>query len=401
MSVTGNPVLIQSTFGETGNFELVCPAADDGIFFMWRDNDDPAMPWGVPPRFARGVGRIDGLSMIQSNFGGGNLELIARNNDRLLFFWRSSDPPFPWGGPFEIARGAAGNPILIQSSFGEQGNFELVYPSTDVGMEFMWRNNDDPNRPWGGPFRFGQNVGHVEAVTMIQSNFGGGNLELIARVGDRLHFFFRESNPPFNWGGPFEIASGAMGNPVVIQSSFGETGNFELVYPSVDGGLNFMWRNNDDPNRPWSGVFRFGQEVGRVDAITLIQSNFGPGNLELIARVGDQLHFFWREANPPFTWHGPFGLVVPEIFLRATQRPDGRFIEVDGFGFSPNAQVDVSYDIFAGGAPTTHEFGTQADTTNGIGIFHDENHVDLAGDIAGANVGARDLVTNTTAVAAI
>ena len=48
-----------------------------------------------------------------------------------------------------------------------------------------------------------------------------------------------------------------------------------------------------------------------------------------------------------------------------------------------------------------HAPNISPDTTNGIGIFHDENHVDLAGDIAGANVGARDLVTNTTAVAAI
>jgi hypothetical protein len=41
--------------------------------------------------------------------------------------------------------------------------------------------------------------------------------------------------------------------------------------------------------------------------VTLIQSNFGsPGNLELIARVGLQLHFMWRDSGPAFQWTGPF-----------------------------------------------------------------------------------------------
>ena len=34
---------------------------------------------------------------------------------------------------------------------------------------------------------------------------------------------------------------------------------------------------------------------GHIDAISLIQSNFGtPGNLEVVARIGDQLSFYFR-----------------------------------------------------------------------------------------------------------
>jgi len=80
-----------------------------------------------------------------------------------------------------------------------------------------------------------------------------------------------------------------------------------LVYPAVGGGVAFMWRNNDDPAMPWSGPWVFGQGLGHVDAVTMIQSNYGdPGNLELIARVGDALQFFWRDSGPAFTWNGPF-----------------------------------------------------------------------------------------------
>jgi hypothetical protein len=35
-------------------------------------------------------------------------------------------------------------------------------------------------------------------------------------------------------------------------------------------------------------------------------SGFGPGNLELVARSGDRLDFYWRDDASPWTWHGPF-----------------------------------------------------------------------------------------------
>jgi hypothetical protein len=92
----------------------------------------------------------------------------------------------------------------------------------------------------------GQELGRVEAVTLIQSNYGSpGNLELVARAGDGLHFFWRDSGPGFRWNGPHRIATGAGGNPVLIQSRFGQKGNFELVYPDRERGIRFMWRNND------------------------------------------------------------------------------------------------------------------------------------------------------------
>lgn len=310
-TVRGNPVLVQSRFGTQGNFELLAPAASAGLYFAWRNNDDPTLPWSPAFRFAESVGQVDAITMIQSNFGSpGNLEVIARVGQQLLFFWRDSGPDFRWSGPFPLGGGAAGNPVLIQSRFGAQGNFELVTPAaTGGGMLFWWRNNDDPAFPWSGPYAFGQHAGRIDAVTMIQSNFGSpGNLELIARTGDQLAFFWRDSGPAFNWNGPFGLGGGVRGNPVLIQSRFGTQGNFELVAPAASGnGMLFWWRNNDDPSLPWSGPFPFGQTLGTVDEITLIQSNFGsPGNLELIARAGDRLYFFWRDSGPAFNWNGPF-----------------------------------------------------------------------------------------------
>ncbi len=38
---------------------------------------------------------------------------------------------------------------------------------------------------------------------------------------------------------------------------------------------------------------RFGANVGAVDAVSLIESNYG--NLEIVARIGDRLAHFWRD----------------------------------------------------------------------------------------------------------
>ena len=147
---------------------------------------------------------------------------------------------------------------------------------------------------------------------MIQSNYGNpGNLEVVANAGGKLQFFFRDSGPLFIWNGPFEIEHGfaVAGNPVLIQSRFGVKGNFELVVPAASGGLTHFWRNNDNPLMPWSGPTQFGQSLGQVTGVTMIQSNFGsPGNLEVICNAGGQLYFFWRDSGPSFTWNGPFPL---------------------------------------------------------------------------------------------
>ena len=94
-----------------------------------------------------------------------------------------------------------------------------------------------------------------------------------------------------------------------IQGRFGSKGNFEVVVPGrASPGLVHFWRNNDNPNMPWSGPTRFGGNLGSIDGgVSLIQSNFGsPGNLELLVSVGGKLYHFWRDSGPSFTWNGPY-----------------------------------------------------------------------------------------------
>lgn len=303
--MTNGSYLIQSIFGTRGNFEMVVPVHHGGLAHFYRNNDDPAMPWYGPFSFAAGMHFVGPVSLIQSNFGTpGNLELLARSGDQLVHFWRDSGPAFAWSGPILVSRGIAGSPSLIQSRFGTMGNFEAVVPLAGGGLAHYWRNNDDPALPWSGPTPFGTSAGCYETVTLLESNFGyPGNLEVIARTGSRLDFYWRDSGPSFTWNGPYTIARGVCGNPCFFQGRFGERGNFELIVPVDSGGLAHYWRNNDDPALPWFGPTPFGADSGTFDTVSMIESNYGwPGNLEVVGLSGCQLVFFWRDSGPAFAW---------------------------------------------------------------------------------------------------
>ena len=222
-AVRGAPALIQSRHGARGNFEVVVPHADSGFVHLWRDNDDPNLPWHGPGR-VEGP-RLDGVTMIQGNFGSpGNLEVVGVGDGRLFFYWRQDGPPWSWSGPLEIGRLVRGTPSLIQSRHGSRGNFELVAPHAEGGFVHFWRDNDDGALPWHGPTRVQGPL--FEAVSLIQGNFGAtGNLEVVARdTSGALWFYWRQDSAPWAWSGPFLV--GAERRWSVAECSFSWTAAF-------------------------------------------------------------------------------------------------------------------------------------------------------------------------------
>src|SRR4029077_6664011 len=135
---------------------------------------------------------------------------------------------------------------------------------------------------------------------------GNENAQMRYQIGERVLADFRSQ--PYT------------GNPVLIQSRFAADsghGNFELLVPLANGGLAAYFRENNAPGVPWETSAICGQSAGRVDAVSMIQSNFGdPGNLEVVARVGDTLQFFFRDSGPQFIWSGPFGLIADNRPIR-------------------------------------------------------------------------------------
>jgi hypothetical protein len=207
--------------------------------------------------------------------------------------------------------------FLIQSTHGQRGNFELTVTNPLGGFAHYWRNNDRRGTPWIVPFQyFGSS--YTENATLIQSNYGSGtgNLEVIARIGNRLAHYWREDSGLFTWHGPTFFFDGAEGVPGFIQSRFGDRGNFEVVTPIRSGGMRHLWRNNDNPNQPWNRLPNsdFGVSLGHIDAVALIQSNYttstnplypGLGNFEVAAKVGNCTYHSWRRDRSPYSWSNP------------------------------------------------------------------------------------------------
>jgi len=110
-NVTGDPVMIQGTWGGRGNFELLVPQGNV-IGEYYRDNDDPQLRWhhlrdfGYPAnRFPRSV------TFIQSSFKGdffhGNFEAVVRVAEEgkpdVLDFWFFDTQTSQWKGPLGLS----------------------------------------------------------------------------------------------------------------------------------------------------------------------------------------------------------------------------------------------------------------------------------------------------------
>jgi len=302
--------LVQSAHGGAGNFELVVPRlAGGGAAHFWRDNDAPLLPW-----FSTGLAfgspeDVYALSVVQGNFGAvGNLELVALEGSQLVHHWRDDGDSWRWQartvlpGSVPVVHDVA----MVQSSHGGKGNYEVVAPMAAAGgggLVHWYRDNDTLGLPWMPPTFFGS--GGADAIAMLQTNFGpAGNLELIVRAAGQLWHCYRDDGATWAWSGPALVpgTTGVSGKHVVLQSSLGGVGNFELVSPMAGGGLGHWWRDNDDPELTWHGPTLFGE--GTVDAVAMVQSSFGGGNLELVARMGTELVHYWR-SNETGEWIGP------------------------------------------------------------------------------------------------
>lgn len=189
----GVPSFIQGTWAKKGNFELVTPVASGGLVHFSRDNDRPSdFPWSPPTHFAQSLGAVTSVSLIQSNYGK-HLEVIAIVKSKLIFTFR--DDSFKWATPIPIETeyNVTGNPALIQSKFGKQGNFELVVPAASGGLFHFWRDNNDGTKPspWSKATLFAEDQGVFRGVTLIQSNYGDGNLEVVAEKDGLLFEYVR------------------------------------------------------------------------------------------------------------------------------------------------------------------------------------------------------------------
>jgi hypothetical protein len=301
--------LIQSIgFSTAGNFEAVVPGGG-GLVHLWRNNDDtPTLPWSTDGPYLTNLQDIGGVALIQSNAATpgatpgypGNLEIIVVANGELFHFTRNSATLIESGTSIwspdlhnPIASGVSGWPAMIQSSFGTVGNFEVVVPSSNSGLQHFWRNNDTTDAtgtpPWIGPKVFGQEIDGLtvqwQGASLIQSSFG--NLEVVAvpvlTTGtiSASHFWQDGASNTWTNTASFGGDSSITGSPSLYQSNFGSPGNFEVVLPfNFVQAFTHWWRNNGAANFPWATTGSFARPggpgegwPGSYNSMGLIQSS--------------------------------------------------------------------------------------------------------------------------------
>ena len=390
--------MIQSNYGDFGNnFEAVFPSLAEGLAQVYRDNAQADFPWigPLPPEYLFtcsplgqvksslhgsffGAGEASDVSLIQSNFvdgssNFGHLELVVRHGERLALYWRASEAPLLWTGPLYLPSDEVhiGNPALIQGDFGTKGNFELVVPHVDGGLAHYTRFNDSGFDWSSSPNRLGESLGTVDAVAMLQSDYispgeSNGHLEVIARVGNQLFSLWRESKDPYDWNLiPSPITDGLgitiniTGIPAFIQS---QDRDFHLVVPLATGGMAHLRRQNN-LDGSWKLESQFGNSIGNVEAVSLLQNNSGSAGLELLARVSNPKnhfeHFFadigslnWQSSGE-FTetegdfasqgqWQVPYSLEFGAVGIHAALLHTGKVLLLGYEDFVENENSAVS-----------------------------------------------------------
>lgn len=309
------------TRGISGTLEAVVPLDSGGFDYFRRvttDESDPSKAWVWQTKLDTGR-PISSVSMILSNYGkkGELIEIVARIQ-MTLFFYSLNQSSWTWSMPIKIADDVVtGNPALIQRNNGE---FHLVVPLLKGGLAHYWRKNDNPDPKSMTWNREKYGTENISAVSMIESDYG--NLELVAKEGDKLVFYQRTAD---GWNGPHPmecnstVIDGVTGSPALIQSVFatGATNkNFELVVPRVKpyqgNGLVYFWRNNDslndDPTRPWIGPILIADSEKLNSSVNSIIRRNG-GDLTVVSQVKKAYYDL-----PPLTlWPSdecPTGLVV-------------------------------------------------------------------------------------------
>jgi hypothetical protein len=293
-------LLCQGSVGQKGNFEVVVPRVGGGFWTFWRANDTAGLPWHGPGLAMGSESDVSDVVLIEDNLGTSELASVRREGNRLKFCARGhvsvhgmSRPR--WGASVQLPGqpGVRGAPGFVQSDV--HGDFEVVAPLTVGGLGHWFRDNGVPAQTWHGPTKFGPATSKFAAASLVQND--NGHLEVVAVQAGKLVHFWRDAGNA--WHGPIEIpAAGVSGQPGFVQA---DDGTFQVVAALSAGGLGH-WSRGEAGG--WTGPKLVGS--GTVRAVGLIQSNFGAGNLDLVACLDGGLdHYFAQPAAGSWTWHGP------------------------------------------------------------------------------------------------
>lgn len=343
--------VLQSNYGKQGNFEMLVPQGNK-LSHYFRENDKSDFPWmfasNIPLNDSSMI--VKSASVIQSNYSEGNLEAlvaVSKSNSKndIIHFWFDTEKK-TWNQGLSFSKNdnlltaidlpienAIGKPALIKSTFGKKGNFETLIIRDNNQISHYSRGNDsqfpvwtfESDLPFLGENKEEEQTVFPKFVSMIQSNMGNkGHLEALVVVefsnvplAQIREYWYDTDTKKWSFAKNIFLNDNSQDStfsitkqPAFIQSTFGRTGNFELLYINGDS-INHIWRDNDDVNLSWKQGADFPlpkRKSGKKDVkfipegVSLIQSNIGDHLEAIVAfKIGGtqniELWEYWFDVN--------------------------------------------------------------------------------------------------------
>jgi hypothetical protein len=320
--------LLQSTDGNfrfitTGNQGRSSGAGEGDLFILGRDNHLPGLPWDTPQpqgvfeNFNHNQLRRQDACLFASWFQGTDglfWSVFLQGTQVKCMAWHAGLRHRSAVSVANIpgADDCVGPPAMIQTRYGNRGNFDLVYPARGGQMKSRFANNQQRScewtteqvnwDPWASAF--GDAGVQVQVVRLMQSSFGNLEVLTVERTAAgriQLRHWFRHDWPSDALGARWQWLAGDVlpgsdqvrpeSIPAFIQSSFrtgGVHGNFEVVAPAARGGL-LHWYYDHALRGGWRVAPTINAGGQLVRTVHMIQSNFGArrNNFEVVAEEGE------------------------------------------------------------------------------------------------------------------
>lgn len=347
-----NPSFIEDSKGKR---QLVAvDAAHSGVVHISFEGSDLTDHRWTPAKIfgTRASSPISGVSLVENTVSDpGSLRVLANANGKLLHLSRGGQTGV-WNEPNPVLSSinVTGVPAIIQHTYQNQGNLDLVSPAAKGGLFQSYLDRGIPTGTWAKPVFFAEEIGIVSGAGLTQiptwPDGSPGWLEVVAIAGNKIWNTYR--NGQGQWQPVEHILPDykVKGNPAFIMGRFGkEGGNFELVVsPTEGGGLVHFTRQNDVRPFSWGPGTRFGVGLGDVSGVSIIHGKDSgpfPQSLEVIANAHGKLWRFWRVGQ---TWVGPVPVEPKWTKLSTCAGPDIAAMvcgAVVSFPSRPSACVDI------------------------------------------------------------
>jgi hypothetical protein len=298
-----NGNILEGDNGDKHNdFEMLAAFAGDQLRH-WRRENSSGHVWQGMETFASDVSLFR-PTLIQSTYNRNYEAVYLTYANRLRHWWFSRNAQRWFDGGIFGPPDAAGIPGFIQSNYGAPGNFEVVVRTADGRLSQWWRTGGSGGG-WVDGGKFGGGVA-FSGASLIQSSYGQkGDFFLVCTLNSgEMQEWRRDNDLGTGWSAGPKFGNGIISPPCMIESQYGAStenhvGNFELCV-AANGQVQHWWRAN------WNDqTWRFGGSFGHdVFAVTgLMQSSYGFALEVIVLRYDFNLQHYWRSVSG---WHeGP------------------------------------------------------------------------------------------------